>query len=65
MTFFCELSAWQMIHMKCQVLFSMKKKIKLLSAAVVISTLTLVLLNPDIPCICSVDPDQLASDQLI
>ena len=24
----CELSAWQMIHMKCQDLFSLKKKIK-------------------------------------
>ena len=25
--------------------------------------LTLVLLNPDIPCLCSVDPDQLASEE--
>ena len=38
----CESSARQMIHMKCQALFSLKKKIKIktemLSAAVVIST---------------------------
>ena len=25
--------------------------------------LTLVLLNLDIPCLCSVDPDQLASEE--
>ena len=33
----CELSAWQMIHMKCQDLFSLKKKkkIKILSAAII------------------------------
>ena len=26
-------------------------------------SLTFVLLNPDIPCLCSVDPDQLASEE--
>ena len=36
----CESSAWQMIHLKCQDLFSLKnKRKKLLSAAVVIGAL--------------------------
>ena len=37
----CESSAWQMIHMKCQALFSLKTKkiIKMLSGVIVISTL--------------------------
>ena len=44
------------------------KNIKLSSAefahSIVSDTLTLVLLNPDIPCLAnSVDPDQLASEE--
>ena len=41
----CGSSAKQMIHMKCQALFSqknMKKKIKMLAATVVISTLMIM-----------------------
>ena len=44
----CESSAKQMIHMKCQVLFSLKninKQIKMLSAAVMISTLKVNLMQ--------------------
>ena len=35
----CELSARQTIHMKCQFLFSLKKKFKVSSAVVVINAL--------------------------
>ena len=55
-------------RLKYQALFSLKcdnKYIsKFFSAAVVIGSLTLVLLNPDILCFAnSVDPDQLASEE--
>ena len=43
-------------------IFRMKKKPHLIWSYDLI--LTLVLLNPDIPCLCnSVDPDQLASEE--
>ena len=43
------------IHMKCQDLFSKKNKSEKKNI------LTLVMLNPDIPCFAnSIDPDQLA-----
>ena len=42
----------------------MKKKLKMLSAAIVIGNLTLVLLIPDIPCLCKqCCPDQLACEE--
>ena len=55
-------------QIKCQYLFSLKKYkekiIKMLSAAVVICTLTLLLLNTTCPFLAnSVDPDQLASSE--
>ena len=51
-------------HLKTYFLWKIKKKLKMLSAAIVIRTLTLVLLITDILCFCKqCSPDQLACEE--